>query len=77
MAVAPGKVVTGWPPKVTVLTPGRKPVPLMVSVKDAPPAVAEAGLRPAIVGAGWAVANVPMGDVAASPQESVPRTWYW
>ena len=45
----------------TALTPGRKPVPLMVSVKDGPPAVAEAGLRPVIVGAGLAVANVTDG----------------
>lgn len=38
------------------------PVPLMVSVKAAPPAVAEFGLKLVIAGAGLLIVNVDAGD---------------
>jgi hypothetical protein len=54
-------VVSGAPFHCTV-APERKLVPFTVSVKVAPPAIAEAGLRPVMTGVGATTVNVTAAD---------------
>jgi hypothetical protein len=55
--VASTKVVASTEPPICTVAPGRNPVPLIVSVKPAVPAVAELGFRLAIVGPPAAAAS--------------------
>ena len=63
-------VVRLMPPKLTA-EPVMNPVPLTVSVKAGPPAVAELGLRLVMVGAGFGAAEV-VKETVAGPEAAPP-----
>jgi hypothetical protein len=51
-------VVVRFDPFQLTVEPETKPVPFTVSVKAAPPALAEVGLRPVVVGTGLLIVKV-------------------
>jgi hypothetical protein len=76
--VAETYVVVRADPFQFTVEPETKPVPFTVSVNAAPPAVAEAGLRPVVVGTGllivkvWALEVPPPGAGFTTVTEAVP-----